>query len=304
MKIIKQINTNFFKWILLIPFFATFATVFIVNTNFINGVVTGKYFWFYGCMALVSIATLIIVILNKKRLRFSTLDLLILFFVGSVYLSALVFNDASQNTTKLTLLALLTVLYFGFRLISIDGKHFFCVFIIIAGLVEAIWGTMQIYGLVESYHNRFKITGSFFNPGPYGGYLAVVFPVALYYWLHGMQSGIRILTIAVRWIAGITCIAILWVLPAAMSRASWLAVTAGSMAVVYTYYSKRLALKEYCTRYRKKISIIGFVVVLFLFAAVAGMYYLKKNSADGRVFTWKISIHAAVKHAPFWCRIG
>jgi O-antigen ligase len=303
MGLIKQINADLIKWILLIPFFATFATVFIVDKNLINGVVIGKYFWFYGCMGLVSLVSLIIVIFNKKRLRFSILDLLILLFVGSVYLSALVFNDASQNTTKLTLLALLTVLYFGFRLVSIDGKHFLCVFIIITGLVETIWGMMQIYGLVESYHNLFKITGSFFNPGPYGGYLAIVFPVALYYWLHEIQCGIRVLAIAVKWIAGITCIAILWVLPATMSRASWLAVIAGSIAVIYAYYSKRLALKEYWSHHKKKIRIAGFIVVLFLFAAFAGMYFLKKNSADGRLFIWKISMQAAVKH-PFGAGSG
>jgi tetratricopeptide (TPR) repeat protein len=299
--LIKQLNADRLKLILLIPFFATFVTVFIVSGNLINGIVTGKHFWFYGCMGLVSLATLIIVILNKKRLQFSILDLLILFFVGSVYLSALIFNDASQNTTKLTLLALLTVLYLGFRLV--DKKHFFCVFIIITGLVEAIWGIMQIYGLTDSYHNLFKVTGSFFNPGPYGGYLAVVFPVSLYYWLHGMQFRLRVLAIAVKWIAGITCIVILWVLPATMSRASWLAVITGSIAVIYTYYSSRLAMKEYYSHYKKKIRIIGFVVVLLLLVAFAGVYFLKRNSADGRLFTWKISMQAALKR-PFGVGLG
>jgi hypothetical protein len=118
-----------------------FATVFVVNRGMIYGMIYGKYFWFYCAMGLLSPATMISLIFNKKHFRFSVLDWLIALFIGSVYLSALVFNDASQNMTKLTLLALLTVLYFFFRLIPKDDKykHVFCIFVIISGLDSGIW---------------------------------------------------------------------------------------------------------------------------------------------------------------------
>jgi tetratricopeptide (TPR) repeat protein len=287
--------------IICLPFLLIFATIFVMNNELAYGIISGKYFWFYGCLGLVGLITSITVIFGKKHFHFSILDLLLLLFVGSVYFSALVFNDASQNTTKLTLLALLTVLYFGFRVI-LNGinrlfiQHLFCISIVITGLMEAIWGFMQLHELAPSQHNLFKLTGSLLNPGPYGGYLAVVFPVALYYCLHGLQSGIRMVTLAVKWLSGITCFAIILVLPAAMSRASWLALISGSLVVVFMYYSKRFSLKEYYLRYRRLIRIIGSVAILLLFVSFVGMYILKKNSADGRVLTWKISMQSIIKH--------
>jgi O-antigen ligase len=305
--------SNFYnRTIICLPFLLAFATVFVTNRGLIYGVIFEKYFWFYGSMVLVGLTTLIIEIVNKKRFRVSVLDLLLLLFTGSVYFSALVINDASQNTTKLILVTLLTVLYFGFRVILTEVKNrtliqnVFCVFIVITGLAEAVWGAMQLYGFVPSQHNLFKLTGSLFNPGPYGGYMAIVFPVALYYCLHPVKfvnsqnrvldNDKQVLPIAIKWMSGITCLAILLVLPAAMSRASWLALIAGSIVVVYMYYAKRLPLKGYYLRYKKLIRIIGCFIVLFLFAAFVGMYILKKNSADGRVLTWKISVQVAVKH--------
>ena len=54
---------------------------------------------------------------------------------------------------------------------------------IILGGVEAVWGMEQIYGFVTSNHSLFTLTGSFYNPGPYSGYLAMVFPICLNEWL-------------------------------------------------------------------------------------------------------------------------
>jgi hypothetical protein len=89
-------------------------------------------------------------------------------------------------------LALLTVLYLCVRVV-IDGNRqmfsFFCFFIILTGLGEAVWGLLQLYGFRPSQHGLFRLTGSFFNPGPYSGYLAVVFPMALYYWVREGSKG-------------------------------------------------------------------------------------------------------------------
>ena len=51
------------------------------------------------------------------------------------------------------------------------------------GGIEAVWGLRQIYGFATSNHSLYAVTGSFYNPGPYSGYLALVFPVCLYEWL-------------------------------------------------------------------------------------------------------------------------
>ena len=54
---------------------------------------------------------------------------------------------------------------------------------ILYGVVEAVWGIRQVYGFTYSNHSLYALTGSFYNPGPYSGYLAMIFPICLYEWL-------------------------------------------------------------------------------------------------------------------------
>ena len=53
------------------------------------------------------------------------------------------------------------------------------------GSMEAVWGICQLYGFSDSGHSLYAMTGSFFNPGPYSGYLAMVLPVCLHQYLIG-----------------------------------------------------------------------------------------------------------------------
>ena len=83
------------------PFLLVLSTVFIVNRELANGVVTGKYFWFYASMGIVSIATLLRVKSEELRVkRFTVLDFLVLLFVGSILFSSLVVNDILQKTVQ------------------------------------------------------------------------------------------------------------------------------------------------------------------------------------------------------------
>ncbi len=313
------------RWII-IPLLLVLSTVFVVSSDLANGVVSGKYFWFYASMGLVSVTTLIYSIFRKSELRFSVMDGLILLFAGSVYISSFIVNDASLNTTKLTILTLLVIWYFCLRIVYPTTKSpkgdLGGGIIILTGLVEAIWGLRQLYGFEQSQHSLFKLTGSFFNPGPYAGYLAVVLPLALYFtlkgkysmiifkhrgsrsWFTGLYGILEYLSCnIVKLISIITCIVVLLVLPAAMSRASWIAAGAGCGIVAFAYFSKKYGFKTYYKNNKKKI-LSGIVVGgCMLCVAFVGMYFLKKDSADGRAFMWKIGIQTVLKH-PFGVGLG
>jgi len=319
----NRINQTAINILLAIPFLMVLSTVFVVDNSLVNGVVSGKYFWFYGSMGVISITTLIFAAIRKLHFRFTKFDWLILLFSGNILFTSFVINDALQNTTKLVLFALLVVLYFNFRFFfehkDTNIQRSICFFIVLTGFIEVIWGLRQLYGFSYSQHSLFKLTGSFFNPGPYSGYLAMVFPLALYYagqkvkskrvndkrlMAKGIWRAIHLLPFAFRLMPLITCIAILLVLPAAMSRASWLAVTAGSLLVLCGHYSGRFSyLKDYYEKQKKKILFIGIVVLISLFSALSGMYLLKKDSADGRSLMWKIALQTAQKH-PFGVGLG
>jgi hypothetical protein len=241
----------------LLPFLLVLSTVFVVSHDLADGIVSGKYFWFYSSIGLTSLAACIAVVVGQVNIRFSALDVLLLLFAGSVYLSALLFNETVPNINRLTLFTLLLVFYFNYRILSgvlnkSIHRNVLYGFIILTGIVEAVWGLCQLYGFAPSQHSLFKLTGSFFNPGPYAGYLAVVFPIALHYWMKRQR--------VFRLLSAITCIAILLVLPAVMSRAAWLAVVAGSIAVIYKKYSRlfgRLWLKPVMTKQMKYIALVG-----------------------------------------------
>ena len=49
--------------------------------------------------------------------------------------------------------------------------------------VQAVIGLRQVFGFEASGHALYALTGSFFNPGPYAGYLAMALPVCLYEYL-------------------------------------------------------------------------------------------------------------------------
>jgi hypothetical protein len=308
--------------LLLLPFLLALSTVFVISGDLANGVVSGKYFWFYGSMGLTSLAVFLAVITSKISIRFSALDGLLLLFAGSVYLPALLFGETTPNTSRITLFTLLLVFYFNGRILSgilkykLIYRNFLYGFIILTALIEAVWGLRQLYGFIPSQHSLFKLTGSFFNPGPYAGYLAMVFPLALYYWMQGTGCRVHdragqvlcrrkkhILHIAYRTVACITCLTIILTLPAAMSRASWIAVCAGSLVVAAGYYAKRFSLKAYYLQHKKTVWLAACILVLLLSAASAGMYFLKKDSADGRMLTWKVSLQVIAKH-PFGVGLG
>ena len=48
--------------------------------------------------------------------------------------------------------------------------------LILAGAIETVWGLCQVYGYTASNHSLYALTGSFYNPGPYSGFLAMYPP--------------------------------------------------------------------------------------------------------------------------------
>jgi len=295
-----------------IPVLLVLSTVLIVSKDLANGVVSGKYFWFYGSMGLVAIATVIHSIIRRQTFRFWITDVFVLLFAGSVFLSSCVFNEASANT-KLTLFALLLVLYFCIRIITPKSPK--------GDLAECSFkAPFRGSGVVEFI----IFTGSFFNPGPFAGYLAVVFPLALYE-LRVKRDELRVknekdkkfstlissllthnsylLTLSSSLLTLSSIIAIILVLPAAMSRASWLAAIAGAVVVVIPRLTRDplkniwgLRVKPAMTKVKFKPAMTGMVIILLACSALLGMYYLKKDSADGRLLTWKVSLSVLAKH--------
>ena len=175
--------------------------------------------------------------------------------------------------------------------------------LILFGGVEAIWGLRQLYGFSASGHFRYALTGSFFNPGPYAGYLAMVLPLCLHHFVRFRDWKWLITSLKIeRAAAGVVGVLILCVLPATMSRSAWVAALIGCGWVMYMHRDSR-KWKLLWRRYKKRYVSWGIGIFLVLIVGGAGAFFLKPDSALGRLFLWKITCQAIANH-PWGCDKG
>lgn len=266
------------------------------NSNLLeNGFVMGKIFWIQSILFILQVVTIISLLFKKdhKYVCFTWNDV---FLVGVMAWCMITYSwTLNPEPEKLLLGGQLVVLWFTLRYVFNQYPvlcGYFLLVLLGTGLIEAIWGFRQLHGWAYSNHSLFRLTGTFFNPGPYSGYLAVILPIALGVLLK--QSARNILY----YFAAACIIAILVVLPAGMSRSAWIA-AAGSCAWVYAMY--RLDWERIKNRWKqhKMYYITGglsFCVVALV--GLSYLYSLKKDSADGRFVMWKVTAQA-IQEQPF-----
>lgn len=286
-------------------------TVFAVEPSLKNGLVMGKVFWFHKAVFLFSIMILVSFLIkrylrNTRYIKITLPDILLLIIFG---ITLLTYNwQLHPEPEKLLFGGQLIALWFILRIL-LKGypalKLSFLVFIMLTGLIQSIWGLEQLYGYRSSHHSLFRLTGSFFNPGPYSGYLAVLFPVALnfilqigkfkkYPWWH--------YTTVLYYTSWLTLISMLLVLPAGMSRSAWLA---AGISCVWVYWINKRSLCSSHTpgpsqegnsfNYYKWLKIVFIICILVVGLGI--LFFLKKDSANGRLLMWKITAQA-ITHQP------
>lgn len=185
------------------------------------------------------------------------------------------------------------LLYAAVRLLNITQKKQGKLIVVLMALVggyEAVLGFLQLYGIAASRHAVYIVTGTFFNPGPYSAYLVTILAICSAYLYRrypiyhnpypiGLTDGKHALGKGVYALCALAALAMLMVLPATWSRAAFV-----SYAVV---------LAVLCYQKHRKIVWIGGGMAL-----VSGIvfYFLKQDSADGRVLMWMVSVLAIKEH--------
>ena len=168
--------------------------------------------------------------------------------------------------------------------INIGVKMLVVRLLILAGAIEAIWGLLQVYGYEPSNHSLYALTGSFYNPGPYSGFLAMCLPLALHEWLEGKRIWKHVALVAL--------VLMLVVLPSGMSRSAWLAALVASGYVLGMHYREKVC------RYWKYFCVGGLLLVVL----AVGAYHWKKDSADGRLLMWKVATQTVLDQP--WQGVG
>ncbi len=290
---------------------AAVGMVFAVSGRYVDGTVIAKreYFTYFSLAACcVSVPLLFL----NRRLRFSRTDLWMALFAGCTAVNH--YLTGGEAETRFLFFLLSVALYFEGRIVFTcfpGAARWLLAGVLISGAVEAWIGLRQVYGLAVSHHSLFKTTGTLFNPGPYGGYLGIVFVMAVYVWLTGYRMQERLFARFrgsgnVRWLmnrrTGMFVLAVMTailtgiMLPATMSRSAWLAVllAGGTMAAIETGAVGRL--KNYCKAVRGRA--VGWIAIALLVSGCVGfgLYAVKKDSANGRLLAWKTTAAIIAEH--------
>lgn len=225
-------------------------------------------------------------IINKREVNTSLLiDLLVVIFILTIAFSYNYENHLAQES--LFHIILLCILWFLCRILFKLFPfllQYFSFLILAVGLIEAVWGLGQLYGCFPSGHSLFKTTGSFFNPGPYGGFIALMLPLALHFWLVFRKRN-RILEYLFLAIG----IVLLLVFPATLSRTAWMAAIMGCTLVLIFDTNAIEKLKKIREQHPGKVFLLATIITVLFMGSIYGIFHLKKDSANGRLFIWKIT---------------
>lgn len=265
-------------------------------------ITTKTIYFLYGCMILFGLFTLVFIFSKEIVCSFTKIDIALFILVLYITLNRYFFQSRYGFSIRYIELLGLSFFYVILRTIAVKNYPWLLLSIVVSGIMQAVFGNLQLLGYYPSNHSGFKMTGSFFNPGPYAGFLVCVWSVALGMYLFKdniitkVQSQINnkipsfniFINYLFEYIPLLGIISIAVVLPALQSRASWIAAIVSSVILLeLKYHFLKLSLKKVSSRFQKTaiITISVFILIMGLFS----LYHFKKASSDGRTFIWKVT---------------
>lgn len=227
--------------------------------------------WGYRAVAALVVLALTAVCLGRRLPRLHWADGVVLFWWVCVSLNY-VFVSPYPAAEAYGKAMALGVAYVALRLvIPFCGRAFtrlWWVGLCAAGGYELWTGFMQLAGREASRHHLFDVTGTFFNPGPYAIFVAVVLAVSVAWWYrHGEAFAGRGRWSRVgAWSVAAVAVFCFPVLVATWSRAAWVAVAVAAACLLWKAH--------------RRMVLWGMGVAV---CAGVAAYFLKQGSADGRL---------------------
>lgn len=140
--------------------------------------------------------------------------------------------------------------------------------IVIVTFAQALYGIFQFFNLLPPT-TAFRVTGSFDNPAGFAASLCAAFP--FYIW--GITKSRSILRLTLIVITFSTILAIIF----SESRSGILSV----LVIAFCWSIRRIK-----TTLGRKIILLSLICLV----AITGLYYIKKDSADGRLLIWRCAM--------------
>lgn len=244
-----------------------FSTLFVSHSGFVEAQIVPKWYGFIAGTGLLTLGCSALFIRQKIKISLNYPDIFVSIFLGYLLVRMCFVGAPAINILALTSFILL---YFLFRAISKDEIRYFGIIIVCLCAVQAMYGIGQWAGIFPATAG-FKMTGSFNNPAGLAACLAAGFPFC--FSLTDKSKALK----AIGYIcAGLIAAAIIL----SGSRAGILAITIVSVIHAMNKY------KQIIKNHFKWVILLASLLVL----CAIGLFFLKKDSAAGRVAIWRNSL--------------
>lgn len=244
------------------------GSIFIISSKFANPPEPTKYLSLIGGY-LIAVTSIIILNKSKTNILFSSTDLLIVIVTG-IEMKHIFFGNLSHiHLLSFFALGILYIYTKGLKL----NVNLAVYSLTLIAILQSVFGIGQYFHLWSNIAApSYRITGSFDNPAGFAATLTAYFPFALYavqkkQWYFKLLGSVSILAI---------------IIGVALSQSRAGIVALGIITALWIFTLLPLKWKQLC---KQKIVIASISLVAFLL--IGGLYYWKKDSADGRLLIWQ-----------------
>ena len=267
----------------LLTFFA--SSIFFISSHFINPSAPTLYIAAGVCCILAFLA----VLQNYKQqtLGLSVTEALL----GGFLLCAIVYGATcgSLNMEWIVTGLSLGLFYLVVKRINVSIE-WLLVGLVFIGIAQAIYGLGQYMLWFSNIASpNFRMSGSFDNPAGFAAVLSVCFPFALF----------LLLKREIYWkiLGGLAAVLFMVAVGLSQSRAGVIAVIV--MSGVWAVKALNIKWLNSWNSRAKKVA-----CVLLIFTLLVGLYFLKKDSANGRLLIWQCSAHMIADKPLFGHGVG
>lgn len=239
----------------------------------------------------VLLAALIVIYIREIPVKMNAIDFSLLAFT-----LFLVSNYGFRHESYNEILVLLSCVAVGAVLVKqvflsdLPGRHFFRITlfgITGLGILEALYGQLQIFGIGRVNSVQSVVIGSFYYPGPFAIMVSsvLVFSCGVVLFREKIADN--------KWLVRLSMLFIMIaipVIPSTQSRSAWMGLLAGLVFLVYARYKEELV--QFFTDLKKGFLFFLSLAILAVLSVYGGylLYSFKAESVHGRLRVWDIAL--------------
>ena len=276
--------------------------VFLPTIDFLpfrRSPVTGKFIVFLLATLIIVCFFLVNLKISDKPFSIDRLDISILLLIVYIILNKYFFQPIYGFSIRFYELLGLLALYFVIKSLRPKYHVWLLISAIIGADIQIIVGWLQMYGFVEPNSSVLKVTGGFFNSGPYSGYLVAVLPISFIFLkvykslgisnalIGGGKKSINAQETIVHFFVVLNIIGCATIIPALKSRAAFITIFFTSFYIyrkeIWRFFKKNTRKKTF-----KLLLVMG--AISCVTASTILLYNFKKSSSEGRLLILKIAV--------------